>query len=147
MSFNLSFRMKKLPRINGKYMEEVRKRKHLHSKFGPLSTVVVIFGLVILIGLDLLDKSKHATVDGILDDTFKLAVNVISIGISLETMPHLGSNKYYNQQIKRKTYGCGYESYGAVRYLIPKIIRKHACQCVLASIKKVNANVAETWVC
>ena len=71
-----------------------RKKDHLHSKFGPLSTVVIIFGIVIWIGLDLIDQSEHATVDGVLNNSFKLAVDVISIGVLLETVPHLRSNEY-----------------------------------------------------
>ena len=72
-----------------------RKRKekidHLHSTFGPLSTVVIVLGSMIGIGFDLIDQSEHATVYGVLKNSFELAVNVKSRGISFETVPHLGS--------------------------------------------------------
>ena len=70
------------------------KKNHLHSQFSPTSTVVDILGFMIWIGLDLIDQSKHAAIDRVLKDTFKLAINKHSRGISFETMPHLRSNKY-----------------------------------------------------
>jgi hypothetical protein len=48
---------------------------------------------------------------------------------------------------KQGTYSRSYKSYSVVRYFIPKISWKGARQCVLASIKKFDADVAETWVC
>ena len=95
MFFNFRFRLKKLPGINGKYTEN--NNNCLHSQFGPISTVVNILRFVIWIGPDLINKSKHAAVNRILDDAFKLAVNVYPSGISLETVPHLRSNKYSQQ--------------------------------------------------
>jgi len=53
-----------------------------------------MLGLVIRVGPDLVDQSTHAAVNRALDDAFKLAVDVHSGGISLETVPHLRSNKY-----------------------------------------------------
>jgi hypothetical protein len=85
--------MKMLPKTNGKYTEN-NKDDHLHSKFGPFSVVVVKLGFVIRIGPDLVDQSEHAAVNGVLEDTLKLAVNVHSGGISFETVPHLRNNKY-----------------------------------------------------
>jgi hypothetical protein len=45
-------------------------------------------------GPDLIDESEHAAVNRALDDAFELAVDVFPRGISLERVPHLGSNKY-----------------------------------------------------
>ena len=45
------------------------------------------------------------------------------------------------------TYCGSCKSYSVVGYFISKIVRKGTCQCVLASIKKVNTDVTETWVC
>ena len=73
-----------------KYTE--KKKDHLHSQLGPFSTVVIVFGFVIRIGPDLIDENKHAAVNRVLDNAFKLAVDVYPRGISLETVPHLGSN-------------------------------------------------------
>ena len=98
MFFNFRFRLKKLPGINGKYMEN-NNNNCLHSQFGPMSTVVNILHFVIWIGSDLINKSEHVAINRILDNAFKLAVNVYPSGISLETVPHLRSNKY-NQQTK-----------------------------------------------
>ena len=97
MFFNLSLRPKKLPEIMVNTQGKKRKRDHLHSKFSPLSTVVIIFGFVILIGLDFVDQSEHATIDGGLDHPLKLAVDKKASGVTLETMSHLRSIKYYNQ--------------------------------------------------
>jgi hypothetical protein len=77
-----------LPGINGKYTEN-NNNNHLHSQFGPMSTVVIMLRFVIWIGPDLINKSEHAAVNGALDNAFKLAVNECARGISLETVPHL----------------------------------------------------------
>jgi hypothetical protein len=82
-----------LPGINGKYTGK-KKEDHLHSQFGPMSTVGIMLGFVIRIGPNLSDQNKHAAVNGALNDAFKLAVDVHSRSVSLETVPHLRSNKY-----------------------------------------------------
>ena len=53
-----------------------------------------MLGFVVRIGFDLIDQSEHAAVNRVLNDTLKLAVNVCSGGVSLETVPHLRSNEY-----------------------------------------------------
>ena len=71
-----------------------KKKKHLHSKIGPFSTVLIVFGFMIWIGPDLIDESERAGVNRVLDDAFELAVDECPWGISLETVPHLKGNKY-----------------------------------------------------
>jgi hypothetical protein len=84
--------------VNGKYQNK-KKIDHLHSQFGPLSTVGVILSFVIWVRLDLVNQSEHTRVDGALNDAFKLAVDEHARGIPLKAVPHLQSNKY-NQIIK-----------------------------------------------
>ena len=73
-------------------IQEKKRKDRLHSQFGPLSRFILMLRLVIWIGLDLIDQSDHAAVNGALVDAFKLAVNEHSRGVSLETVPHLRNN-------------------------------------------------------
>jgi hypothetical protein len=59
-----------------------------------MSTVGIMLGFVIWIGPNLSDQNNHAGVNRALNDAFKLAVDVHSRRVSLETVPHLRSNKY-----------------------------------------------------
>ena len=48
--------------------------------------VVIVLGFVIWIGPDLIDESEHVAVNWVLNDAFKIAVDVYSRGVSLETV-------------------------------------------------------------
>lgn len=78
MLFHLGLRAKMLPKINnGKYTEKKANNKdRLHSEFSPFLTVFIELGFVIRIGPNLNDQSEHTAVNGALDDSFELAVNV-----------------------------------------------------------------------
>jgi hypothetical protein len=83
-----------LPGINDKYTGKKKRKDHLHSQFGPMSTFAIMLRFVIWIGPDLVDQSDHAVINRALVDAFKLAVNEHSRGVSLQTVPHLRNNKY-----------------------------------------------------
>lgn len=108
-----------------------------------------MFRFMIWISPNLKDKSKHASVDRVLDDAFKFAVNINPRRIALEAVPHLRIKLEYKSINRRtwRTYGCSCKSYSVVRYHFTEIIWKGACQCILAGIKKINTDVTETRMC
>jgi hypothetical protein len=57
---------------------------------------------MIRIGLDFIDQSNHAAVNGVLNETFKFAINKRSASIALKTMSHLRSNKYNKEKERNK---------------------------------------------